>query len=114
MKDHLLSGGYIGPNDFAFFHYTHDVDEAVALINTFYRRYHSLRFVDGKCVIRMVSELADTCIGELKQEFADLMADGGDMCFPARCPRSAMSRNSRSCRGWWSTSTRGILRGSGS
>ena len=79
LKDHLASGGYIGPDDFAFFHHTHDVDEAVAVINGFYRRYHSLRFAGGKAVIRMVSELPAACIGRLKREFADLIVDGGDM-----------------------------------
>jgi uncharacterized protein (TIGR00730 family) len=87
MKDHLAAGGYIGPNDFAFFHYTHDVDEAVALINTFYRRYHSLSYVGGKCVIRMVSEMTDARLGELKREFADLMADGGDMVLSGPLPK---------------------------
>jgi uncharacterized protein (TIGR00730 family) len=87
MKDHLASGGYIGPNDFAFFHHTHDVDEAVAVIEGFYRRYHSLRFVGGKSVIRMVSELAEPCIGELKREFADLITDGGDMVLSGALPK---------------------------
>src|SRR5512143_4102093 len=79
MQDHLASGGYIGPSDFAFFHHTHDVDEAVAAINGFYRRYHSLRFAGDKAVIRMVSELPAACIAGLKREFADLIVDGGDM-----------------------------------
>jgi hypothetical protein len=87
MKDHLASGGYIGPNDFAFFHHTHDVDEAVAVIEGFYRRYHSLRFVGGKSVIRMISELAEPCIGELKREFADLITDGGDMVLSGALPK---------------------------
>jgi uncharacterized protein (TIGR00730 family) len=87
MKDHLASGGYIGPNDFAFFHHTHDVDEAVAVIEGFYRRYHSLRFVGGKSVIRMVSELAEPCIGELKREFADLITGGGDMVLSGALPK---------------------------
>jgi hypothetical protein len=87
MKDHLASGGYIGPNDFAFFHHTHDVDEAVAVIEGFYRRYHSLRFVAGKSVIRMVSELAEPCIGELKREFADLITAGGDMVLSGALPK---------------------------
>jgi uncharacterized protein (TIGR00730 family) len=87
LKDHLATGGYIGPNDFAFFHHTHDVDEAVAAIKGFYRRYHSLRFVDGKCVIRMASELPEACIGELRQEFADLIADGGGMELSGALPK---------------------------
>jgi len=89
MKDHLASGGYIGPNDFAFFHHTHDVDEAVAVINGFYRRYHSLRFAGGKAVIRMVSELPAGCIRGLKREFMDLIVDGGDML-----PSGALAKES--------------------
>jgi len=87
VKDHLAGGGYIGPSDFAFFHHTHDVDEAVAVINRFYRRYHSLRFVDGRCVIRMVSEPAEQRVGELRREFADLIADGGGMALSGALPK---------------------------
>jgi hypothetical protein len=89
MKDHLVSGGYIGPNDFAFFHHTHDVDEAVAVINRFYRRYHSLRFVGGKAVIRMVSGLQEPHVRKLKIEFADLIADGGDMVLSDALPKES-------------------------
>jgi len=79
MKDHLSPAGYIGADDYALFHHTHDVEEAVAIINGFYRRFHSLRFVDGKAVIRIVSELQKSQVDKLRQEFADIIAEGGGM-----------------------------------
>jgi hypothetical protein len=87
MKDHLTSGGYIGQNDFAFFQQVHDVEDAVAAIKGFYRRYHSLRFVGGKTVVRMVSALQEPRVGELKLEFADLIAPGGDMVLSGALPK---------------------------
>jgi hypothetical protein len=79
MKDHLLSAGYIGEDDYAFFHHTHDVEEAVAIINGFYHRFHSLRFVDGKAVIRIVSGLQESQVDQLRQKFADIIVEGGGM-----------------------------------
>jgi hypothetical protein len=79
IKDHLASAGYIGPADGALFHHTHDVQDAVAVINRFYRRFHSLRFVGGKAVIRMTAGLEEPQVGRLRAEFADLLIDGGGM-----------------------------------
>jgi uncharacterized protein (TIGR00730 family) len=79
MRKHLSSAGYIGPNDFSFFHHARDVDEAVTVINGFYRRFHSLRLVRGKTVIRMASGLPELQLDKLRQEFADIIAEGGGM-----------------------------------
>jgi uncharacterized protein (TIGR00730 family) len=87
MKNHLSSAGYIGPDDYALFHHTHDVDEAVAVINAFYRRFHSLRLVDGKSVIRMVAGLQKSQVDKLRQEFADIIAEGGGMQLSAPLPK---------------------------
>jgi uncharacterized protein (TIGR00730 family) len=87
VQDHLSSAGYIGPGDGAFFHHTHDIDEAVAVIKGFYHRFHSLRFVDGKAVIRMASELKKSHVDKLRQEFADIIADGGGMLLSGALPK---------------------------
>jgi hypothetical protein len=87
LNDHLLSAGYIGPNDCAFFRHTRDVDEAVGLIHAFYRRFHSLRFVDGKSVIRMSTGLQKSQIDRLSQEFADIIAEGGGMQMSGALPK---------------------------
>jgi hypothetical protein len=51
----------------------------VAIINGFYRRFHSLRFVDGKAVIRIVSGLQESQVDQLRQKFADIIVEGGGM-----------------------------------
>jgi uncharacterized protein (TIGR00730 family) len=79
LRDHLASAGYIGQGDYAFFHHTHDVEEAVAIIQGFYRRFHSLRFVDGKAVVRIRSGLPEPQVEQLRQEFADIITEGGGM-----------------------------------
>jgi uncharacterized protein (TIGR00730 family) len=87
MRDHLSSGGYIGRDDYGLFHHTHDVDEAVAIINGFYSRFHSLRFVDGKAVIRMADELPKSQVDNLRQAFADILAESGDMRLSEALPK---------------------------
>ena len=75
----LLAHGYIGPTDFHLFEQAQGVEEAVACIDRFYRRYHSLRYVGPKLVIRMVSEPPGDVVASLKDEFRDILAPGGDM-----------------------------------
>ena len=87
LKDHLSSAGYIGTDDYGLFHHTHDVDEAVAVINAFYRRFHSLRFVDGKSVIRMVTGLQKSQVDKFRREFADIIAQGGGMQMSGPLPK---------------------------
>ena len=87
MKDHLLSAGYIGPGDGAFFHHTQDVENAVAVIQRFYRRFHSLRFVGGKAVIRMATGMPQPQVDRLRREFADIIADGGGMTLSGALPK---------------------------
>jgi uncharacterized protein (TIGR00730 family) len=87
MHDHLLPAGYIGPEDGAFFHHTQDVDEAVAVIQRFYRRFQSLRFVGGKAVLRMATGLPQTQVDRLRQEFADIIAEGGEMTLSGALPK---------------------------
>ncbi len=79
MEDQLASAGYIGPFDGAFFHHAHAVDDAVAFINGFYRRFHSLRFVGGKSVIRMATGLSESDVDQLQKEFADILMEGGGL-----------------------------------
>ncbi|RPJ72387.1 MAG: TIGR00730 family Rossman fold protein, partial [Desulfobacteraceae bacterium] len=77
MGEHLAADAYIGANDFSFFQPVTGIDEAVAVITAFYRRYHSLRFVGGKSVLRMATELPASRVQELRREFADMMPTGG-------------------------------------
>ena len=45
IEKQLLAGGMISPDDVALYRITNDVDVAIDEILTFYRRYHSMRYV---------------------------------------------------------------------
>lgn len=75
----LLSRRYISKTDFSLFEEVCSVDEAVEKIKKFYRRYHSLRYVNGKLVIRLAAPLSGDAIASLKQEFGDILLPGGDI-----------------------------------
>src|ERR1039457_947980 len=71
IKDAMLGRGYIAADDFATFTFTRDIEEGVRVIEEFYRNYHSLRFVDGKLVIRLNKILSDEDIEQLEKEFPE-------------------------------------------
>jgi hypothetical protein len=77
IEGHLAADAYIGPNDFSFFQMATDIEEAVAGITAFYRRYHSLRYVRGQLVIRLASPLDDGAVAALEERFRDLLLPGG-------------------------------------
>ncbi len=45
----------------------------------FYRRYHSLRYVQGRLVIRLTSALGPDEIRSLTKRFADVLLPGGEI-----------------------------------
>jgi uncharacterized protein (TIGR00730 family) len=87
LKRDLLPGGYISESDFALFDHVHSVDAAIAAINAFYRRYHSLRYIGDKLVFRLESEIESSRIGEIKRFFSDLIAPGGDLYASSPLPQ---------------------------
>ncbi len=52
-------------------------------IQTFYRRYHSIRFVGRQLLIRLKEGLAEAQVATLGNEFADLVEDGRISQIPA-------------------------------
>ncbi len=79
FTEELNSHGYIGAEDFTLFERATSADEAVSKIAHFYRRYHSMRYVDGKLVLRLSSALAPEVVTRLAAEFSDILAPGGGM-----------------------------------
>jgi uncharacterized protein (TIGR00730 family) len=79
VREGLLHRGYISESDFVFFDVVHSVEDVIDRINHFYRRYHSLRYVDGKLVIRLKSPLKASWIERLKAGFDDALVPFGDM-----------------------------------
>jgi uncharacterized protein (TIGR00730 family) len=72
----LRDRGYISGHDLNLVRITDDADVALEEITTFYRNYHSLRFVDGDLVLRMHSLPTDEELAALNEEFADVIVRG--------------------------------------
>ena len=70
--DHVL----VGDDDFHLFKVTDDLDEAVAEITTFYRNFHSYRYVGKRLVIRLQRAVTPELLGHLNKEFLDLIEEG--------------------------------------
>jgi len=79
FEEELIIRNYICPSDFALFKKVCSVDEAVDEIKRFYRRYHSLRYVQGKLVIRLTSSLSSEDIETLRGQFHDILSPGGNI-----------------------------------
>lgn len=77
LKDHLASCHYIRPEDLNLFDITYHIPHVVKTIETFYRRYHSMRYVDSQLVIRMQKALSSQAMGRIDTEFKDLLTPGG-------------------------------------
>lgn len=89
FQDELLARGYIDGDDLALFRRAESVEDAVARIDRFYRRYHSLRYVNGRLVLRMTSELEPPEVRRLEEQFADLLAPQGGMSLSGPLPQEA-------------------------
>ncbi len=72
----LLKRGMIAPADLALYKITDSVDEAVAEITTFYRVYHSMRYVGGWLVLRLQHSLSQPLLERIRREFADILEAG--------------------------------------
>jgi uncharacterized protein (TIGR00730 family) len=76
IREVLLARNLISPPDVALYKLTESVDEAVREILTFYRVYHSMRYVGSNLVFRLQHRLSDTLLQRLNHEFADILAGG--------------------------------------
>ena len=73
LKRHMVGRGLIAPSDLHLFRITTDVDEAVQEITTFYRNYHSARYVDGQLVLRLQHPVSDALLADLNRDFRDVL-----------------------------------------
>ncbi|MEX5213316.1 MAG: TIGR00730 family Rossman fold protein [Nitrospiraceae bacterium] len=76
IQDDLLRRGLINHEDLSLFRIVESEDEAVSEIQTFYRTYHSLRFVGRQLAMRLQRPITDSQVAALQKQFADLLADG--------------------------------------
>jgi uncharacterized protein (TIGR00730 family) len=72
----LEERNYISPRDLDLLLVTDDVDRAVEELTRFYSNYHSMRFVDGRLVLRLQREPDDALLSTLNAEFSDILTSG--------------------------------------
>ena len=76
IKAELLHNGMIDEEDMNLFKLTDNVEEAVEEIVGFYRRFHSMRYVGPKLVIRLHSPLPAQVLERLNDTYSGILAAG--------------------------------------
>jgi len=76
VRTHLRDEGYIDGFDESLFHVTESVEDAVDVVDGFYRNYHSTRYVRPLQVIRMNQPVTDSLLERLNREFSDIVVSG--------------------------------------
>jgi hypothetical protein len=89
IKNAMLVRGSISAEDFAIFTITRSEEEAIRVIEEFYRNFHSLRFIDGKLVIRLNKELSRGNFDTLESEFPELRLPGTEIMLSPPLPDEA-------------------------
>jgi len=87
MREELLAEGYVSERDFELFERVNSIDAAVDRINYFYSRYHSLRYVDKKLVIRLLSAISDASVKKLNEKFSDMLTPDGKIYLSGPLPQ---------------------------
>ncbi|MAE97215.1 MAG: cytochrome D ubiquinol oxidase subunit II [Deltaproteobacteria bacterium] len=80
VKTHLHTRGLISDEDLSLYRVTDDLDEAVEEILSFYRNYHSSRYVGERLVIRVRQAPDAAQLEALADEFDDILTEGEPVC----------------------------------
>jgi len=76
VEDELVARRLVEEVDLDLVRACRTVNEAVDEITHFYSRYHSMRYVGRRLVVRMTSPLPDGRLEAINEEFADIVVDG--------------------------------------
>lgn len=76
IRAELLGHGMIDSTDLQLFQVFDHAEDAAAAVVNFYRRYHSLRYVDDRLVLRMNSPLSAETLSQIGGRFADILTGG--------------------------------------
>ena len=89
VETELAARGYISRDDFSLFDLVQSVEDAVAIIDRFYRRYHSLRLVGERLVLRLTSTLPEENVVRWREAFGDILKPGGELFLSQALPEEA-------------------------
>ncbi len=76
VETQLLERELINREDLSLFKICSSEEEAIAEIETFYRTYHSIRFVGRVLAMRIKRRLSNEQLDGIRKEFGDLLEDG--------------------------------------
>lgn len=76
VKEHLLANGWICPVDQNLYYIAKSHEDGVNHILTFYKRYHSSRYVKNTLVLRLLEEITDDQLEILNTRFKSLVQSG--------------------------------------
>jgi len=76
MRDELCGRGLASLEDMSLFELARTTEDAVALIERFYRNYHSARYVGERLVLRVRRVPSAEHLARLNRDFADLIEAG--------------------------------------
>ncbi len=76
VEAELLGKAMVDPGDLGLFYITDRAEDAVDHILSFYRRYHSSRFVGDDLVLRLNRPLSDQTLTEVNDAFTDIITGG--------------------------------------
>jgi uncharacterized protein (TIGR00730 family) len=74
VQSHLLKANMISESDFALYKVLQSVDDAVLELLTFYRVFHSMRYVKNNLVFRLQEELHPSLLEAINHRFRDILA----------------------------------------
>ena len=76
VKERLLNNGMISEEDLSLYQVCHTPEEAVDIVERFYRTYHSSRYVRDDLVIRINHPISEEGVQALNDEFGVLVKSG--------------------------------------
>jgi uncharacterized protein (TIGR00730 family) len=76
VRRELMERGYVSDHDLCLVHVTDSVESAVAEITGFFANYDSMRFVEGRLVLRVKQAPNDAELAALSEEFSDILRRG--------------------------------------
>jgi uncharacterized protein (TIGR00730 family) len=93
FESELVPAGYIDRRDLDLLQRFESASEAVKRITGFYHRYHSMRYVGERLVLRLNTPLPGACIARLQTAFSDLLVPGGRMFLSGPLEEEANERD---------------------
>ena len=76
IREHLLQGSMISPEDLALYCVTDSCDQAVAEVLGFFRVFHSMRYVRDQLVLRLQRSLEAAHLEAINEQFSDILVSG--------------------------------------